>query len=87
LELARLKPGLWQSQDPTQEFIGSIRIPVMAMEVHAQGFRVWEPEPALIELALETLFHRNAEGRVREVRRFLHTFNLTSVCIPTVGTA
>jgi hypothetical protein len=57
------------------------------MEVDAQGIRVREPQPALIELALETLFNRNAEGRVREVRRFLHPFNLASVCVPTVGTA
>jgi hypothetical protein len=57
------------------------------MEVHAQGFRVWEPEPALVELALEALFNRDAEGRAWEVRRFLHPFNFFSACIPSVGTA
>jgi hypothetical protein len=57
------------------------------MEVDAQRFRVWKPQPALIELALEALFNRNAERRVWEVRRFLHPFNLTSACIPFVGTA
>jgi hypothetical protein len=67
MELAWLEPGLWQPQDPSPKFVGYIGIPVMAMEIDAQTFRVSKPLPTLVEQALEALLNCNAKGREREV--------------------